>query len=204
MTVVVVTDANVLINLADIGKLSLLGALGCFDFRVPTEVLAEISEPERRAAVDAALEAVFPEHRDDIEEFVGECDSRSPISFRRSLMNPVTERGDQSKLAGESLIDERGMTWLEHAPKIKLFPVVDARAPYPLSADEQALLFQELPEHLAHGALQGEYGLPRTGSLRPVIGVRDEGARAQHLGLKGAVEEEMARPERFGLSSSAE
>jgi integrase len=50
-------------------------------------------------------------------------------------------------------IDERGMTWLEHAPKIKLFPVVDARAPYPLSADEQALLFQELPEHLARMAL---------------------------------------------------
>jgi integrase len=45
------------------------------------------------------------------------------------------------------------MTWLEHAPKIKLFPVVDARAPYPLSSDEQALLFQELPEHLARMAL---------------------------------------------------
>jgi integrase len=56
-------------------------------------------------------------------------------------------------LAASEWIDERGMTWLEHAPKIKLFPVVDARAPYPLSADEQALLFQELPEHLARMAL---------------------------------------------------
>jgi predicted nucleic acid-binding protein len=59
VTIVVVTDANVLINLAHIGKLSLLGALDCFDFRVPTEVLAEISEPEQRAVVDAALKAGY-------------------------------------------------------------------------------------------------------------------------------------------------
>ena len=45
------------------------------------------------------------------------------------------------------------MTWLETAPKIKLFPVKDARSPYPLSREEQALLFQELPDHLARMAL---------------------------------------------------
>jgi integrase len=39
------------------------------------------------------------------------------------------------------------------APKIKLFPVKDARPPYPLSAEEQALLFRELPDHLARMAL---------------------------------------------------
>ncbi|MBV6423017.1 MAG: hypothetical protein NAOJABEB_00806 [Steroidobacteraceae bacterium] len=50
-------------------------------------------------------------------------------------------------------MDERGLTWLEHAPKIKLFPVTDARKPYPLSAEEQAILFQELPDHLARMAL---------------------------------------------------
>ena len=30
------------------------------------------------------------------------------------------------------------MTWLEHAAKIKLLPVKDKRAPYPLSREEQA------------------------------------------------------------------
>lgn len=39
------------------------------------------------------------------------------------------------------------------APKIKLEPVTDARAPYPLSWEEQARLFQELPPHLARMAL---------------------------------------------------
>jgi integrase len=46
-----------------------------------------------------------------------------------------------------------GKTWLETAPKIKLFPIKDARSPYPLSREEQALLFQELPDHLARMAL---------------------------------------------------
>ena len=50
-------------------------------------------------------------------------------------------------------MDEKGLTWLETAPKIKLFSVRDARAPYPLSPEEQALLFQELPDHLARMAL---------------------------------------------------
>lgn len=50
-------------------------------------------------------------------------------------------------------MDEDGLTWLATAPKIRLFPVKDARAPYPLSDEEQALLFQQLPDHLARMAL---------------------------------------------------
>jgi integrase len=46
-----------------------------------------------------------------------------------------------------------GMTWLENAPKIRLFPVTDSRSPYPLTDEEQAVLFQELPKHLALMAL---------------------------------------------------
>jgi integrase len=42
---------------------------------------------------------------------------------------------------------------LEHAPKIKLLPVRDARPAYPLAREEQATLFPELPEHLAKMAL---------------------------------------------------
>jgi len=56
-------------------------------------------------------------------------------------------------LAAGEWMDDNGMTWLEAAPKIKLFPVKDARLPYPLSVEEQALLFQELPDHLARMAL---------------------------------------------------
>lgn len=42
---------------------------------------------------------------------------------------------------------------LEHAPKIKLMPVRDARPAYPLSREEQATFFPELPDHLAKMAL---------------------------------------------------
>lgn len=47
-------------------------------------------------------------------------------------------------LAASEWIDEKGMTWLDAAPKIKLFPVKDARLPYPLTQEEQGFLFREL------------------------------------------------------------
>jgi site-specific recombinase XerC len=56
-------------------------------------------------------------------------------------------------LASSEWMDRQGKTWLGAAPKIKLFPVKDARSPYPLTREEQALLFQELPDHLARMAL---------------------------------------------------
>ena len=56
-------------------------------------------------------------------------------------------------LAAGEWMDGRGMTWLETAPKIKLFAVKDARSPYPLTREEQALLFQELPAHVARMVL---------------------------------------------------
>jgi integrase len=56
-------------------------------------------------------------------------------------------------LAASEWMDDQGMTWLATAPKIKLFAVTDARSPYPLTDEEQSLLFQELPDHLARMAL---------------------------------------------------
>jgi integrase len=56
-------------------------------------------------------------------------------------------------LAASEWMNDRGITWLETAPKIKLFPVKDARSPYPLTREEQALLFRQLPDHLARMAL---------------------------------------------------
>ena len=45
--------------------------------------------------------------------------------------------------------DENGLTWIEHAPKIRLLRVKDARKAYPLSRDQEAVLLAELPDHLA-------------------------------------------------------
>ena len=64
-------------------------------------------------------------------------------------------------LAATEWIDEYGLTWLQAAPKIKLLPDVEKRQPYPLSWDEQAKLFKELPGHLAAMALFAvQYRLP--------------------------------------------
>src|SRR5260221_3470758 len=56
-------------------------------------------------------------------------------------------------VASSEWVDQHGHTWLETAPKIKLFPILDARSPYPLTREKQALLFQELAYHLARTAL---------------------------------------------------
>jgi integrase len=56
-------------------------------------------------------------------------------------------------IAASEWLDDTGLTWLEHSPKIKLLKVTDARKPYPLSWDEQTRLFKELPDHLARMAL---------------------------------------------------
>jgi integrase len=56
-------------------------------------------------------------------------------------------------LASSEWIDENGLTWLHVAPKIKLLPVYDARGAYPLSWDEQILLFNQLPDHLKQMAI---------------------------------------------------
>lgn len=56
-------------------------------------------------------------------------------------------------LAASQWIDDNGLTWILTPPKIKLLPVNDARAPYPLAWDEQILLFNELPQHLRHMAI---------------------------------------------------
>ena len=56
-------------------------------------------------------------------------------------------------LAAAEWIDEYGLTWLLMAPKIKLLPDVNKRQPYPITWQEQARLFRELPDHLAQMAL---------------------------------------------------
>ena len=54
-TRVVVADTNVLINLIHSGRLDLLGALTAFEFVVPDHVVAEITVPAQRQALEIAL-----------------------------------------------------------------------------------------------------------------------------------------------------
>ncbi len=56
-TRVVVTDANVLINLIHVGRLDLLARLPDFEFVVPPEVEAEVAIPEQAAVLKRALDA---------------------------------------------------------------------------------------------------------------------------------------------------
>ncbi len=56
-------------------------------------------------------------------------------------------------LASRAWRDECGLTWLDTAPLITLLPLGEVRKPYPLSWDEQRLLFAEVPAHLARMAL---------------------------------------------------
>ncbi len=55
MNRIVVTDANILINLIHIERLALLGQLTGFEFVVPPEVIQEINEPRQAVVVATAL-----------------------------------------------------------------------------------------------------------------------------------------------------
>jgi predicted nucleic acid-binding protein len=52
---VVVTDANILINLTHIGRLDLLGKLPPYSFVAPGEVVQEVKEPAQMEAIQTAI-----------------------------------------------------------------------------------------------------------------------------------------------------
>ena len=56
-------------------------------------------------------------------------------------------------LAAGEWMDDQGLTWLEHAPKIKLLKEDDKNEPYPMSWEEQLRMFNQLPPYLAKMAL---------------------------------------------------
>jgi integrase len=97
---------------------------------------------------DLALRQV---HMGSLQSFIAKRKAEGVKS--RSINNSLAVIRHILNLAASEWRDEHGLTWLEHAPKIKLIPVRDGRAPYPLSREEQALLFQELPDHLSRMAL---------------------------------------------------
>ena len=89
-TIVVITDANVAINLFHIGQLTLFGLLRPYRFRIPSEVLAEIIDPAQKAAVTACIEA-----GDIVEIAVNDMASLSLFADLRDVMG----RGEAACLA---------------------------------------------------------------------------------------------------------
>jgi hypothetical protein len=57
-------------------------------------------------------------------------------------------------LAEREWRDERGLTWIERAPKIRLFPIQDRRPPYPLSRGAGSLLSGAARLSRPHGVVQ--------------------------------------------------
>lgn len=95
-----------------------------------------------------ALEAV---HMGTLSPFI-EARKKEGRSKRTINYALQTVRHILNLSAGEWM-DEHGMTWLAHAPKIKLLREDDKKEPYPLSWKEQARLFKELPLYLEKMAL---------------------------------------------------
>lgn len=54
--IVVITDANLLINLIHVDRIALLGNLQGYQFVVPEAVVAEITQPEQRERLIAAID----------------------------------------------------------------------------------------------------------------------------------------------------
>ena len=104
------------------------------------------------------LEAV---HMGSLQQFIrerkfqrGKEEERGIRDVRKCTINCALQTVRHIlNLAASEWLDERGQTWLAHAPKIKLLSENDKKEPYPLSPKEQLRLFNELPEYLAKMAL---------------------------------------------------
>lgn len=90
-------------------------------------------------------------HMDSLRPFIAKRQADGVKTNTINLSLAVVRR--IVNLAATEWRDEHGLTWLEHAPKIKLLPVKDKRLAYPLSREEQVALFRELPDYLARMAL---------------------------------------------------
>ena len=97
---------------------------------------------------DFTLELI---HMGSLQPFI-EARTQDGVS-RRTINHGLKVVRRILNLAANEWMDDYGLSWLEHAPKIKLLPEPDLRKPYPLNWDEQQKLFDELPTHLKNMAL---------------------------------------------------
>lgn len=92
---------------------------------------------------DLSLESV---HMGSLQPFI---DARKSQGRKRRTINYALQVVRHIlNLASSEWMDERGLTWLVHAPKIKLLREEDKRGAYPLSWEEQSRIFSELPSYL--------------------------------------------------------
>jgi len=130
-------------------------------FRVAATKFLEENQHKRSIDDDAAhLERLDPfigslflrqVHMDSLQPFIASRRADGVKTATINLSLAVVRR--IVNLAASEWRDVQGTTWLEHAAKIKLLPVKDARPAYPLSREEQQAHFQELPDHLARMSL---------------------------------------------------
>ena len=107
---------------------------------------------------DLPLEAI---HMGTLQPFIAERKHQGirkkesePKVIRKRTINCALQTVRRIlNLAASEWLDDRGETWLAHAPKIKLLREDDKKEPYPFSWQEQARLFRELPPYLAKMAL---------------------------------------------------
>lgn len=90
-------------------------------------------------------------HMGTLQSFVNERRAQGVKSATVNRTLAVVRR--ILNLAARMWRDELGLTWLETPPIIQLQDWEDRRPPYPLSWDEQVLLFRSLPAYLATMAL---------------------------------------------------
>lgn len=116
---VVVSDANVLINLAHVDRLDLCGSLEELEFVVPEEVIAEVSRPDQAAILQRALDAghmervvicdpaeiaLYAELRDSVGRGEAAC---LALARSRGWLVASDERGRFLRIAREQLGERR-------------------------------------------------------------------------------------------------
>ena len=114
-------------------------------------------------------------HHDTLQSYIRSRlrDGISPGTINRDLA--VVRR--ILNLAARLWRDEADRPWLTTAPLIQMLRHPNRREPYPLSIEEERLLFSELSGHLAGIALfKVNKGAPRAGGRQFELAVGGQGA----------------------------
>jgi predicted nucleic acid-binding protein len=91
---IVVTDANVLINLIHVGRLDVLSALEGYEFVVPADVREEITDLDQRAALEEAIGRSFfrIEHVTELETVALVAELRARLGTGESACLALAHR----------------------------------------------------------------------------------------------------------------
>ena len=90
-------------------------------------------------------------HDGTLATYVNDCSAKG--LKKKTINNGLEIVRRILNLAARKWRDQHGLTWLETPPLLTMQEVDDARAPYPLSWEEQKFLLKALPPHLSRMAL---------------------------------------------------